>query len=397
MKLVVRAKADGPDSLRVQTNLRQLDPCLHPTAFAALAAHLGYDPEPMAMAVRGKNAEPPDPRYPALTSLIAKARRDWARWGTQLVERVSELLKNGDLMPMSQKSEQALIELFRDHEVQIVARFAGYHPDHARLKSLIKRGLVSPTVVNASYVDVSYRLARGLEALQPHMVPDSSPAALEETIREAMRYKLTPRDRKALHYAKKEAAVMMRRPASVLIGEVERVVHYTEEQRVLTPEELGVIRGAVTKTVRHEGSGNLVKDLHRAVEGHPTLVNDMQRVARTELVNVHGYGGYIALKEAAAARGEDDPEVYKFVSPYACADCRRIWGDPGNPRRYRLSYIEEREASGGNFRMSPRSAWGPVRGAVHPNCTEGPLQYWNQALVESINRAAEGFLEAQGD
>jgi hypothetical protein len=394
-RLVIRAAHDG-DALRLETNLGQIDPCLHGAAFGALARHLGYDGQVMELAVQGgPDHEPPDPRYPWLQALIARARRDWVLWGERLTEAVSRMLKAGKLLPMTAKSEQALLDLFRDHQVEIVVKFAGSTPDRTRLMDLVKRGLVSPGVENESYIDAAYKIGRGLEALEPHVVPDGPPdEVLKEKLKEALRYKLTPRDEKAIEFMKRQGALLMRRPAETYSAELERVVQHHGEARLLTEGELGAIRSTVSAAIRREGSGDLARDLRDAVKG-TNLQNDMDRVARTELANAHCFGGYVTLKEKLAAQGINDPEVYKFVSPYACKDCRRIWGDPANPIRYRLSFIEAREARGGNFGL-PHAEWGPVIGTVHPNCTEGPLQYWQQALVESINRAADRFLKAQG-
>jgi hypothetical protein len=56
------------------------------------------------------------------------------------------------------------------------------------------------------------------------------------------------------------------------------------------------------------------------------------------------------------------------------------------PHVYKLSFVEGRTAAGGNFRL-PRKEWGPVVGPIHPNCTEGPLQWFQPELVDAINDA----------
>jgi hypothetical protein len=156
-----------------------------------------------------------------------------------------------------------------------------------------------------------------------------------------------------------------------------------------------VIRSAVQRSIEGKGSGSLERDLRAAVQGHPTLVNDMRRVARTELNNAQSHGAYVGLKDALAKQGEKDPDVFKFVSVHSCIDCRRIWGEPTQPRHYKLSHIEAREAAGGNFGL-PRSEWGPCIGGIHPNCTEGPLMYYAPALTDAINRSAERFMKRYG-
>lgn len=398
MRVTVRARLEEGDRVRLETNLGQLDPCLHPAAFAALAQHLGYEPEPLEMAIGGggDDHEPPDPRYPWLNTLIDRARRDWDTWGDKLTKEVSKLLKDGALLPMNARNEQALLNLFRDHQVEMVVRFAGHTPDRARLADLIKRGLVAPSIENQSYVDMAWRIGRGLEALHPHAIPEGDDDdLLKEKLRTALAYKMTPQDERALEYAKRQGAMLMRRPAEVFSSELERVVQYHDERRLLKPDELGVIRSAVARSVEGKGSGSLERDLRAAVQGHPTLVNDMRRVARTELTNVHSHGAYIGLKAALAAQGIADPDVFKFVSVHSCIDCRRIWGDPTKPRHYKLSYVEAREAAGGNFGL-PRSEWGPCIAGIHPNCTEGPLMYYAPHLVTAIDQAAARFMKRYG-
>lgn len=412
MRLAVRAERRGDGALHVRHNLGALDSCDLPAVFAALGADLGLEAEPLRKAVGERGGEGPDPRYPELITLVRAARRDWDKSGAQLVERVQALLRAGKLLPMTAENEAALLELFRDHEVRVLARFAGYHgTDLPRYRRLVAAGLVDDTV-NASLVDVAYRLGRGLNALELHRVKPAEAPPLADVLRAALAVPLTERDRAAVEYARRHAAVYMRRP-------INQCHHGL--QRALTDAELGAFRAATAAAVQGGRTGYQLQQALREAAGdaagHPavararatameqlepelvdemssrTLQNDMERVSRTELAFAFSSGAYEALRQQTAAAGIADPEVYKFVSPRACSDCRRIWGPPSRPKRYRLSYVEAREAAGGNF-GKPRQDWGPTVGPVHPNCTEGPLAVYDEVLVGSINKAADEILAA---
>lgn len=401
-------------ALRVQTNLGAVDPCDLPAIFAALGEHVDFDGEALRKAAAPRGGEGPDPRYPQLISLVKQARKDWDRFGARLVAEIRRLLDEGKLLPLTPVNEALLLELFRDHRVALVVRFAGHTEDLPRLQRLVEAGLVRPPVKQPSLIDVAFRLGRGLNAMELHRVKAPGAPPLETVIREALAVQLTPRDEKALEYARRRAAVFMRRPVDqVAMG----------ASRVLVMSELHAFQRATADAIQgakgHQDLARALRDAASAVAGHPvadveavraggsaavsaavaeamatrTLQNDMERVARTELAFAHCWGGYEALRQQTADAGIRDPLVYKFVAPRACTDCKRIWGPPSKPRLYRLSEIEAREAEGGNFGRD-RQEWGPTIGPVHPNCTEGPLAYWDQKLVASINKAADEILAA---
>jgi hypothetical protein len=373
------------DELRLQTNLGALDPAYYPGVFAALAEHVGLAAEPMRKAVDDgghKEHEEPDPRYPEIGRLIDAARRDWALWGDKLVAEVGTLLQEGKLLPLNTKNEKFLRKLFQDHEVKIVVRLAGYHPDHDTVAALQKAGLVSKDVEDRSYLDTAWKLGRGLEMLHAHQVKAKEAPTLESIVRQAVKYQLTAEDEEAIQYVKRRGAVFMRRPVAYATTEVERE---------LNEEEFRAIRGAIAAGIEERYDyKRIAREVHEALKGNETLQNDMDRVVRTEMAFAHSHGAYTALKAQAKAAGHDDPEVYKFVSPGACRDCKRIWGLPSSPKHYRLSEVEAREAAGGNFRK-PRREWGPVIGPVHPHCTEGPLQYYDASLVDAINAVSKDY------
>jgi hypothetical protein len=375
------AVRDG--EVHVHTDLRKADECYTEAIVGALAVHCGFAFEELRKAGPPK---PPDPRYPELTALIAKARTDWTRHGDELVRAVVKLLKAGKLLPMDATSEKALQALFADHRVKVQAVFAGHSSEQDVVERLIKRGLIDRDWFETADVAVSYRLGRGLEMLAVHRVNTSPVPPVGIIVKRALEVELSAEDREAIRYAQHRAALYMRRPANDVATEVERL---------LTEQELSTVRSTVALAVaENKSTAELERDLKDAVRG-TTLLNNMNRVARTELAFAHSFGAYRALKEQAAGAGIEDPLVYKFVSPHACRECKRIWGPPASPHQYRLSHVEERERKGGNFRR-PRAEWGPVIGPVHPHCTEGPLQFYDEASVDLINRAADELMATFG-
>ena len=407
--------------LQIASNLRTISQCDLPDVFAALAAHAGFDPEPLRKALVPAG-EPPDPRYPGIITLIQQARRDWAAYGERLVQGIDTLLREGKLLPMSVANEALLQELFRDNRTMIIARFAGRPDDLARYQRLVDAGLLTSTLTSPALIDVAFKLGHGLDMLSVHRIPTSEragsvehPPALAEVVRQALAAPpLTPIEHAAMGFAQRRGGTYIRRP----IDQSENAAH-----RILAQQELDAIRAVTVQAIaeradhrtmaRHlrEATGDVSMEhfepadveavrqhgIHAvapeiaAAMVHRTLQSDFERIARTELHFAHAFGAYTKLKTQTAAVGMKDPLVYKFVAPRSCDDCKRIWGNPLKPNTYRLSYIEQREAAGGNFHL-PHAEWGPVIGPIHPNCTEGTLQIYNEKLVNDINEAAEAIL-----
>lgn len=379
----VHAEVHG-ETVRVESNLGDLDACHHEPVLAALAKSVGIG-VPME---KGGGPEGEDPRFPELWRLARSAREDWTRWGRQLVLEVERLLREGRLLPLTPANEHFLQELLREHATGIVLRMTGRGAAAAEKARLVDRGLVSPDVEDVNWLTASFEAGRRLDMLAALEIGRGGGAvrsAVEALARPGTHQgevPLTPRDRAAREYVARRGAVFMRRPA-------ERAT--SEAERILTEAEYDAVRGAIGDGVGRRWSATRVaRELRDAVEG-TTLTNDMDRVARTEMVFAHNHGAFVALKGQAERAGLKDPEVYKMVAPRACAHCRRIWGSPGKPTVYRLSEVEQREAAGGNFRL-PAAQWGPVIGPVHPNCTEGPLQLWHPALSSAIEAVAARIL-----
>lgn len=364
------------DQVRVRTNVAGLDSCMHGPLVRALGVHLGYDVE-LRKAVQGDPDV--DPRYPWLRTLILAARRDWDQFGAQLTQEVRNLLMSGKLLPLTNENEAILRELFADHAMGFTVVFAGHDPEPQRVQRLINKGLVDPDHAGQSHIEISYKLGRGLDALAAHLAPADQQPDLEQLVADASRVPLTAQDRHAIDYARRRAAIYMRRPLSQAQTEADRIL--TERERARVGD---VIAGG--GAARHRAD-QVARDLQEALR-HTTLTNDLDRVARTELHFAHSHGAYVGLKTQAAAAGMDAPLVYKIVRGGACRHCRRIWGPPTQPRTYLLSFVESRDAAGGNFRL-PASQWGPVIGPVHPNCTEGALLLYTPQLHEAVLDAAD--------
>lgn len=360
--------------------LPYVEPGDEAAVLAGVAGHLGCSCDEVTLAKARAVEDYADPRYPALYELIKRARRDWAAYGEQLVAEVMRLLDDGKLLPMTERRERLLVELLEDHQVALVARITGRvppggEPSWARLH---RQGLVDDAMLERAPLVLSWKAGRRLEGLGVHR---HDAREVEAVLRSAMAYQPTEQDQQALRYVQRRGAVYMRRPAAAVGDEVSRVLSETEAH---------LVRGAIGKSVAlGEGRQKLKQRLSDAVQGHPTLTNNMDRVARTELAFAHNHGAYQSLREELEGAGLDDPEVYKFCSPRACKHCRRIWGN-GGEIRYKLSYIEAREAAGGNFGLKAHE-WGPVIGPVHPNCTEGPLQVYHPDVADAIDEAFEEY------
>lgn len=391
--------AHDPHVLDIGT-LADLDPCHLPAAFAAIADHLGMEPEPMFKAVRPKEGEQPDPRYPEIDQLIRAATADWIMAGKKLLIRLDELLQQGTLLPLTGAREQALQDLFRIHGDRFLARFAGQILGAAK----------SPL----SHLETAYRFGRSIDPFVVRKIPVQLPT-LQTIIDGAEAQVLSPRDVAALAYVQRRGQVYMRRPIDQSHGALTRVLTEVELEAMRAATQQQVVGGnwkTLARTMRDAtaevarlqtpipgdarvaayGASAVSPALREAMAAR-TLQNDFDRVARTEMHFAASFGAYQSLKQRAADAGRPDPLVYKFVAPSSCSDCRRIWGNPKNPNRWRLSFIEEREAAGGNFGIS-HADWGPTIGPVHPNCTEGPLQIWDEKLVAAINDVADQVLQA---
>ena len=383
LRLTATTTPDG--AVHLKTDLARLPESLRPAVVVSLSRHLGVDLAALQKATPPKRGgKPSDPRFPELKALIDAARDDWARWSDTLVDEVVAFMADGRRR-LDSGTEGKLASLLARHGLRHVLKVAGRlsAPDDQRLAK--KYGLSG----EGSHVGLGFRLGRALNFRKVHQLPRPTdrPPTRRELARRARLVELTPQDVKALNHVQRKAAIHVRRPVSAALGAVER--HLSDAERDLFMQ-------SVSSAVReNKGARDLARDLSEAVSGRASLTNDMDRVARTELHDAHAMGAYLALKEQSKRAGLADPEVYKLTSPRSCRHCRRIWGRPGAPRRYRLSFVEGRVAAGGNYGVSAAD-WGPVPGPTHPNCTEGPLQLYLPALKNAIDEAAAAMAAFYG-
>jgi hypothetical protein len=383
-RVLVRVE-DG--TLTVRTDLRAMPIDLREATIDALSRHLACRGHHAPMRKAG-GSEQPDPRYAELAMLIEHARGDWEAWGAVLTQRVLDLLDAGKLLPLTEANEHLIRALFEDHQTALLVALQGDHGlDARRMGELQAAGLVSPQIAaRGGYLSLAYRLGRGLDALKAHERPLATrPATMAEVLRTALATHLTPEDTAAVAWARQRAGFLITRPVVTARGRV--LVR-------LTDQEAGGIRAAVAAHLQGEGGGNLKHDLAAALRG-TDLQNDLDRIARTEMLFAHGYGAYQALKAKAAELGDDDPLVYRLASVNACTHCKRIWGPPTVPVVYRLSLIEAREAAGGNVGL-PAAQWGPVIGPVHPNCACSPMALYRPEFKDAIGRVADDILKTFG-
>lgn len=397
------------EGARVRTDLGRAPVAVRSRVLAALAVHLDV---PRALEPLAKGEELPaskanvDARYPVLETLIQRARRDWASFGEQLIEKVVETLRGHSELTAELRAE--LQELFRAHEAAVLMRFAGVGDKAARQRA-VDAGFINPGATVWSNVDVAYRAGVGMPLLM-QAVQDADPevarAQVADVVEAFSRQPMTATETVALDFARKRAARLMRRPIQdihdAFLGILEPigapVAHDgtggeakprppgeggaepsagerggavasdsgRPASRELTADEYAKIRPVIERAIlERRSAAQLARDLREAAAG-TQLTNDMERVARTELRAAHAEGSYQKLKTQTEAVGIADPLVYKMTSPTGCKQCIRIWGRGGSTR-YRLSQVEAWEEQGGNYGR-PAASWGPTIGPVHPNC-----------------------------
>ncbi len=308
---------------------------------------------PLAKAV--DDGEDVDPGWPQFRALLGESLQPWRAWQRWLLEQLGRLELRRGRNPVI---AGAVRDVLRRHEVGVIAATTGATLDEDTADELVASGDLPANYPTTALVPQAFTLGLGAD-------PDEVRAPGRVT---SPRLPTTPQELGALSYARSRAAVYMRRPVDSLHRAVSGVL--TQEGVDLDPRRLSADERAVVANIIERGlqeklsSRQLATRLRDETAG-TTLANEMERVAKTELSYALTHGAYAALK--SKLRPGEDPEVYKQASPDACDDCRRIWGPLKDPVRYRLSYVEAREAAGGNFRL-PRKQWGPTIGPIHPRC-----------------------------
>lgn len=393
--------AHVPDDLAAQVYdlLRDVDPCGLPDVFGDIGERLRLDGPVLALAVRALPA-PFDPRFPELKTLLKLARRSWEEYGAALIDEVRKLVDRGRLFPFHAEELAELDRLLASHAVALRLRLFGALPSPAEAEAAKASGALEAdpvTLAERSAITLAYRagkrwdrVAAAADEPVPPPLPgdDTQPEPqLARVVRELVEVPLTTRDRRALAYVQQRGAIYMRRPIATATGAVlGEVSDASGDMRRLFPAEEKKVRDAVEAQIRAgEGWRTLGPKLHDALEGSPTLINDVDRIARTELSFAHAHGAHASLRERLEASGlaPEEQQVFKLTQPTACSDCMRIWGPHTNPTLYKLSEVEASSFAGGNF-GKPRTQWGPTIGPTHPNCTEGPLQLYRPEIAAAV-------------
>jgi hypothetical protein len=368
----------GPDGIELAQDLHKLPPRIGKAVVAALGARLDVCLHDLEKAVQPKGDQP-DPMAPELFVLLQRARRDFRKHGTRLVAELVKLMDAGRLLPMDENNEALLRELFADHEVGIVAEFAGRHHDTDRLRRLVLEGLVRPDYAETAAIPLSYRLGKGLQALKPVQVATNQAPALRAVVRKALDVDLSPDDKVALRHVQQRGAEYMR--VQVARGQANVL-------RRLTDEEKRRVRGATAAAIRdNKGARELEQDLKDAAVG-TQMTNDMERVARTELHFAKGQAAFEKLRNEADNIGDDDPLVARQTDGRACKHCRRIFGVGRDIKPYRMSEVEANTLAGGNFGRKAED-WVAVIGPVHPKCRCPPYHIWSPGLAEDVQDLAD--------
>lgn len=336
-------------------------------------------------------AERPSPITAELNAVIEAAAADWRAWVDRLIQDVAKLVTNGGrdvLRRLDDGVRQKLEALFQQHAAEIQTRLTGMAIDPTALAAAIRQQpqlgrMAGPG--GQSRGAIAYRLGRHYGKRETPVVRDVevSPGKLADAQKLADKESVS-RLADEIEYIQRRGAVNMRRPVMGVIQEIDRV---------LTDAEYATIRQSLARG-REEAMNykRLSRELKDAVQGKPTLINDMDRVARTETMFAAHDGALSSLREQAARVGlGEDPEVYKFASPGACTSCRRIWGPIGNPRRYRLSEV----MAGDNYGKSEKD-WGPTIGPTHPNCTCPPIMLYMPDVMDATQRALQSLEKKYG-
>lgn len=335
---------------------------------------------------KAEQSEFPDPRWPQIAELVDEAHRVWDRWTTALLDDLGEVVVTGAHDP---ETAERLHMAFRRHAAGVLGAFAGVTYD-----PLVTLSLVRPTLAKA-------------EPKGPTLPPDYASTALvtmavglglgadptrerTEGERTVPVVPLTAAQLEAVRYAQARAGVYMRKPVDSLHAELAASFAargISMDRRELSPAEQRTIGDTVARAIMQgRGAMQLAADL-RAAAVDTAMVNNMLRVARTELQFAMSHGAYTEVKRRTEGT---DPTVYRMAAPGACKECRRILGVGAGAIRYKLSEIEAWDAAGGNF-GKPAAEWRATIGPIHPACACSPV------LIDHVPAGASPELRSKLD
>lgn len=339
-------------------------------------------------------AEKFSPHTPGLNALIKAAQADWRAWLGRLVSGAADLVAR-IFLPQKATDEgfrSALVTYLEQQEQELLVRFTGYvRTPRERKEALQNPRIKRQWLEGESLMDMAIRTGSKqpgttIPPFRPEPEEESASGLRARVVEVARLTKddpVTDEERSATDYIRQRGFIFMRRPIQYATSEVERV---------LNDDELGKLREALAGGLTARDGHSRIKNLlEEACQGNPTLVNDMDRVVRTELAYAHHQVAMDALaKQAKEAGLGDDPMVFVLASPDACADCRRIWGAREKPNLYKLSAVR----TGSNFRV-PRKDWGPAL-PVHPQCLCPSPVLFSPKIKTAIDKVVEQMREKYG-
>lgn len=370
----IAISVDDDGALHVHTSLGGLDGGHRRAVLAALAEDNGLT------LAKAKKPESDlfDPRFPDLEPLARASVSSWNRWSNWLADALQKLLRPKRPPITDPAGAEALRDVFEQHaagvQVALTGTAPGARPEVMRVVREVEPVKVAP-------IEAAVRLAVARPSTGE--IEPRSARSLFEVERAVEQVKLTPAEVAASEAAAARAAVNLRRPVVALQIQAERALREGESRS---------IRDALSRSIEdratHEETKRAVLD---AIVG-TDLTNDVNRIVRTELAAAACDGALETLLRDARALGMgDNPQIYKLASPYACTDCKRIYGEPGKPVVVHLDDVRRNS----NFGKKPKDyAW--TVGPLHVNCLCPPPMLYQDKL-HALATAAAARLAARYD
>ena len=370
----IAISVDDDGALHVHTALRGLGDEHRRAVLAALAEDHGL------LLAKAKKPESDlfDPRFPDLDPLAKAAVHSWNRWSNWLADALAKLVSPKKPPITDPAGADALRDVFEQHAAGVQFAVAGVAPGARTEAMRVAREVETPKV---SPIEAAVRLAVARPTTGE--IEPREARSFFEVQRAVEQVKLTPSEAAASAAAAARAAVNLRRPVVALQIQAERALREGESRS---------IRDALSRSIEaratHEQTRRAVTD---AIVG-TDLTNDVNRIVRTELAAAACDGALEALLRDARALGMgDNPQIYKLASPYACTDCKRVYGEPGKPVVVRLSDVRNSSNYG---KKAKDYTW--TIGPLHVNCLCPPPMLYQDKL-HALATAAAARLAARYD
>jgi hypothetical protein len=362
----IAISVDDDGALHVHTALRGLGDEHRRAVLAALAEDHGLQ----LMKARRPESDQFDPRFPDLEPLAKAAVSSWARWSNWLADALAKLVQPKKPPVTDPAGAAALRDVFEQHAAGVQMALTGVAPG-ARPEVVRVVREVEP--VKVSPVEAAVRL--GVARPSSGVIEPREARSFFEVQRAAEQVRLTPAETAASEAAAARAAVNLRRPVVAL---------QVAAERALREGEAKSIRDALSRSIEqratHEETRRAVTD---AIVG-TDLSNDVDRIVRTELAAAACDGAVETLLRDARALGMgDNPTIYKLASPFACSDCRRVYGPPGSPVVVKLGDVRNNSNFG---RKAKDYVW--TIGPLHPRCLCPPPMLYQDKLHALVTAGA---------